>query len=867
MNHTSSSVVSCRSIPLTGFFLLLLLLLIPEVDVKGDIVTTGTIRRYWSDLPDTGYAITDLTGSPDYPSRPTRTGLYYDMQYPQVGDTPASTGTNDGQTFTGWLIPSQTGTYTFWIGGVDRAELWLSTDRTSANATRIAYLASATPVITTTTTYDNVTTTSTLPDWTQVGTQGVSGAISLKANTPYYFQVLNTFAGSHKGVVAVGWTQPNDAPSTDGPAHVLTQYNLCPHSTYTLTPSGSGWTTAACVASRFLAQATFGGTQGTGDPSSILDMADLITTSTGTNTLATGTQIAINSWLDYQFSLPFAQATDSDADSDLSLKQFRYYVQKLGGGGLVKSVIDPQTGVSVEHVFPNYPNESYRQHTFDAGEIRAGLMLNGRHDLRRKVAWALSQIFVVGDTGTALYGAPEGECDYYDMLAKDAFTDFKTILHDVTYHPLMGEFLSSAGNAKAGYYSTTSHPDENYAREIMQLFSIGLYKLDHYGTIQVDANNVPIPTYDIDDVTEMAKVFTGLTYPDNWIEHAASTSNPLVNDLLFGSMTSGHYAAVGNARYGVMTEVDALHDTGVKHVLGHTIPEDGTTHSDIDAALNILVNHPSAGPFFCKQLIQHLVTSNPSPFYIHRVFLAFITEVPNATGGGTHIGDMPTIITAILTDSEARAYDNPTSSMSTTFGKYQEPWIRLMEVARAFQAPPKTSDGVHYPLYEKYIFPVFGEYPLGSPSVFNFYLPTYQPPPNGSVNFAASGLVGPEFQLLNANTGVAVPNYFMKQVNAPSSGNNYGSLNLVATNQNVPVTLDFNNQMALAGNAATLLDNLDMLLTHGRLKGSGAPASAAYTSILGVLNALPGSTNADKLKRVQTAVYLISISPTFAVQK
>lgn len=871
MNLIFPQVVTSR-FTLSIWLVLSWLILVPEDLVRGDIVTTGIYRRYFTGINNnSGYSITDLTSDSRYPYNSTDSGVYSDMQFPLPGVPTATTSSNDGQSFTGWLIPSQTGNYVFWVGGADRAELWLSPTASSTNKVKIAYITAASPSIVTTVPAPGSGLSSILPDWNAIkATRAVStngtftnfvpgaaaGVITLKAGTPYYFQLLHTIASNHDGFVAVGWTQPNDGASPNGPRQIIAQYNLTPHGTYASTPNGSGATPAAYAASRFLAQATFGGTQGTGTPSSILDLADSIT-----NTPTT----AFTDWLNYQYSLPFDQATDPEYLSDLSLKRFRNFVQNQGGGPIVADV-----GGGVMRAFPQYPGQSYHVYFAEAGAIRAGLMIDGRHDLRRKVAWALSQFFVVGDVGNSLHQAPEGLCDYYDMLARDAFSDFKTLLKDVTYHPIMGEYLSSVNNAKADPV-TGSHPDENYAREIMQLFSIGLYKLDASGNILVDGAGVPIPTYTIDEVTELARVFTGLVYRQDWVETKTSTAFHLT--LINKDIPAGGYYPKfdNNAKYGPMAINEANHDTGSKTFVSFgntTIPSGAnSTAADIDAALNMLISHQSTAPFFCKAMIQRLVTSNPSPNYIHRVVNAFNTAVPNSSGGGTHIGDMRTIITAILTDTEARKYDDTTLSMSSQYGKYQEPWIRLMEISRAFQAPALTTTNLHYPLFESILNPMFGEFPLGSSSVFNFYLPTYQPPPTKDpsgtelVNFKTLNLVGPELQILNANTGVTIPNYFMKEMMVNGTTGNNGARQ--------QVMLDFTNQLALAGTATVLLDNLDMLLTHGRMKKTGA--TSTYSIIQAALNNVapdsPTMSDALRLQRVRTAVYLISISPDFADQK
>ena len=225
------------------------------------------------------------------------------------------------------------------------------------------------------------------------------------------------------------------------------------------------------------------------------------------------------------------------------------------------------------------------------------------NELRRQVAYALSQIFVISDQDNALGDAVEGMSEWYDLLYKDAFSDFSTILHDVTYHPAMAEFLSLDGNAKAGFYNANSRPDENYAREVMQLFSIGLVQLNMDGSTVIDANGHAIPTYTQPEITEVARVFTGLKRPmGDIITHRKTKDGKETFAYQKRPVSFGH------------DEIDEKrHDTGSKTFLGQTLPAGQDTAKDIDDTLQILLQHPNAGPFFARGMIQRLVTSNPSP--------------------------------------------------------------------------------------------------------------------------------------------------------------------------------------------------------------------------------------------------------------
>ena len=350
--------------------------------------------------------------------------------------------------------------------------------------------------------------------------------------------------------------------------------------------------------------------------------------------------------------------------------------------------------------------------------------------LRQRVAFALSQIFVISDNMETLGTNPAGMINYYDMLENNAFGNYRDLLFGVATHPCMGIYLSHLGNAKADPVANT-FPDENFAREVMQLFSIGLWMLNTDGTQQLDATGQPIPTYSNANITEMARVFTGLSH---WNSDFNGYSDDFTQPMIGW---------------------DAYHDLGTKTLLlGVTTPartaspgSTGTaTFADVNAAIDNLFNHPNVGPFVARQLIQRFITSNPSPAYIARVATAF-----NNNGSGVR-GDMKAVIKAMLLDDEAR---NPLMRSDPTYGKLREPFLKCVNFAHAFNA---TSQAGWYYL-DSFILD-HDEEPLKSPSVFNFYLPNYTPP--GAL--AQAGLVAPEFQIINASSGTLAPNYFWNAI-------------------------------------------------------------------------------------------------------
>ena len=457
--------------------------------------------------------------------------------------------------------------------------------------------------------------------------------------------------------------------------------------------------------------------------------------------------------------------------------------------------------------------------------------------LRQRVAFALSEIFVISDRMEALGSSPGGMVNFYDLLVANALGNYRDLLLGVSLHPCMGLYLSHLGNRKADPIART-FPDENYAREIMQLFSIGLWMLNPDGTRQLDAQGQPIATYSNANITEFARVFTGLSHGDN-------------------AQFNGYSAALNVPMVGF----DAEHDLGPKTLLRGFTTADRTmdaddvgtaTMLDVTEAIDNLFNHPNVGPFLARQLIQRMVTSNPSPAYIGRVAAKF---ADNGAGGR---GDMKAVVKQILLDPEAR---DPAMLADPTFGKLREPILKVVNFARAFNA--RSVEGWYY--LDAFALDHVQE-PMKAPSVFNFFLPTYTPP--GVL--AQSGLVAPEFQLVNASSGVLAPNYFR---NAVFNGlHRWGVglpdrvVKLTLTREmllNVPATAvndPYPNVDPL--DPDPLLRRLDLVLTGGTL----TPRN--FQIIREALQRLGRNSAYDwPHERLTLAIYLIVTSPEFAVQR
>lgn len=439
--------------------------------------------------------------------------------------------------------------------------------------------------------------------------------------------------------------------------------------------------------------------------------------------------------------------------------------------------------------------------------------------LRQRVAFCLSQILVVSDRPEVLAVQFNGMANYYDTLIDQAFGNYRTLLYNVTRHPVMGFYLSALKNQKPDPVNNI-YPDENYAREVMQLFSIGLWMLNQDGSRQTDGMGNFIPTYNNTDITNFARVFTGMSFANG--ANFDSSENWLQPMKLW----------------------DSHHDCDPKTLLlGTTLPArtptatGAATDADLNAAIDNLFNHPNVGPFISRQLIQRMVTSNPSPGYISRVAAKFANN-----GTGTR-GDMKAVIKAILLDDEAR---NPANMSSATFGKVREPFMRVVNFGRAFNA---TAAAGYYALDD--FFMDHYQEPMKSPSVFNFYLPGYTPP--GEVQ--AAGLVAPELQIVNATSAITAPNYYFEAV--------YGGLHRWGAVSHQAVRLNIMQEEAMCVGANPdidgLLKRLDLVLCHGSMS-----PRLHQTIREAVLRIGTGTWDYQK-ERLKLAIYLIVTSPEFCV--
>ena len=429
--------------------------------------------------------------------------------------------------------------------------------------------------------------------------------------------------------------------------------------------------------------------------------------------------------------------------------------------------------------------------------------LTGQDQLRQRVAFALGQIFVIGGDKIS---DPTAYTNYLTLLSNDAFTNYRQIMKDVTLSPAMGHYLDMVNNDKP---KAGDHANENYARELMQLFTLGTALLNDDGSPQLDSSNNPIPTYSQAQVQEFALAYTGWTYP-----------------TMPGATQQKH-----NPSYwtGPMVATDSNHDTTAKQLLQYTnaasgglLPGGQTSAQDLDGAMDNIFNHPNLPPFVSRELIQHLVTSNPSPEYIQRVSEVF------KNNGSSVRGDMKAVITAILLDPEARRGDDPTTANAVD-GHLQEPILYIAGLLRAFGA---VSDGSNLSGQGSSM----SENALFSASVFNFYSPNFVIP--------GTSLYGPEFQILTTATSLNRANFVNTFV--------FGSLGS-------GTTVSFASYGTQASNPGALLDSLNTLMLHGTMSAD------MKTSILTAMQAVPAGAN-QGLQEAQTAIYLIGTSSQYQVQ-
>lgn len=433
--------------------------------------------------------------------------------------------------------------------------------------------------------------------------------------------------------------------------------------------------------------------------------------------------------------------------------------------------------------------------------------------LRQRTAYALSQILVVSDRNDALAGTPIPVSEYQDVLARQSFGSYRNLLGEVTLHPSMGRYLSHWRNQKAST-DGLRQPDENYAREVMQLFTIGLIERNtNFSPITVGGQ--PVPTYDQNDVTNLAKVFTGFNYA--------------------GTTTIGGGASGANL-YLPMTCIQSAHDVTAKQALGVNIAANQQCLPEVAGVLDLLVAHNNVAPFISRQLIQRFTSSTPSPAYIQRVAQKYLNN------GWNQRHDLGAVVMQILLDPEAR------NAPGVNSGKPREPLLKLTALWRAWGAQAPAADAFgNIPMGMTGPQGTYGQRPLGADSVFNFYEPDYSQP--GPV--ADANLYSPEFQILNESTITSTANSLY----------NYG-FNSYPGMTNPPANrpmLDITPLTSLGTNYTGMVD----LANQRMLYGSMSPAMR--NTLINAVTFMASNVSASE--RARSIIYLVAISPEYAVQR
>lgn len=535
--------------------------------------------------------------------------------------------------------------------------------------------------------------------------------------------------------------------SGGGGAGLVSAPAPAPAPTPTPSPTPTVATLTAQGASRFLAQATLGASRTSIDA-----------------VLNTG----IAGWIDAQFARP-RDTTHWD-----------WLVSKSFNDATNNSNINGQNG-------------------YDASVWRQAIV--GGDPLRQRVALALLDFVVVGIGGINLSWRAFAMAAYNDLLLDHAFGNYRDLLGAITRNAAMGSFLSFIGSRKANP-STGQMPDENYARELMQLFTLGIYQLEQDGTVRT-SNGVPLETYGQDDVAQLARVFTGLTLANSDNSTPERMRLPLV-------VTA------------------SANETGPASFLGGTVSGGG--FAAIDGAIDIIFRHANVAPFVSKQLIQRMVTSNPSRAYVGRVAAAF------ANNGSGVRGDMKAVIRAILLDPEAR--DEAAALASTTAGRLRDPVQRLTNWARAFGV---TSPGDGWAIGDtSSTTQRLGQSIGRAPSVFGFMRPGYAPP---GTAMAQAGMTAPEFQIATEQTNIAYINYMQSLV-----GGGTGD-----------VKADYAAMMALASDSQKLVDEVNLILAAGQLR------SATVSAIRTAVDSIPLTATNATLNRTGVAILLTLASPDYLV--
>lgn len=511
------------------------------------------------------------------------------------------------------------------------------------------------------------------------------------------------------------------------------------------------------------------------------------------------------------------------------------------------------------------------------------IALTSEDQLRQRVAWALAQIFVIGNTGGMFNGVfdrsiglnngvdersiPDwlGMSNYYDMLADNSFGNYRELLGDVTFHPNMGVYLSSHGNRKSDI-SLGRFPDENFAREVMQLFSVGLYELRQDGRLKVNAQGELIPTYDNEGIKDLARVFTGFKYKHNTNQDFNVGRNMGQPMVLHAGEHDSNYDYAEDPNNPGQSDPNA---PASKTVFGVTLPPlpfpvtDEAATSEVNHALDVIAEHDNVAPFICRLLIQRLVRSNPSRAYVNRVTRKFRNN-----GRGVR-GDLKAVVKAILLDPEVTRSQrllrkrNPhrieVMPRGTEFSRLREPVLRTTAWIRAMNPTSDYLGG--YQFLGDGAGNEIGQLPFRSPSVFNFYLPDYQPPGlvgvTPSRRYPQRHLYAPEFQILTAVTNNRMTNYFhtwarLRYFDSPTR------------KDRCRLYFDLDEELELAkdlANMPEILRRFDLLLCNGTL------SEETKANIITAVTTHTAGADHRYASRVSESLIAVLLSPDCVIEE
>lgn len=579
-------------------------------------------------------------------------------------------------------------------------------------------------------------------------------------------------------------------------------------------PLESGALTALALASAAALAACGGGGDGGADPSAAPVGGRTISLRAVPAAVAlSGASISTE-----QASRFLQQAQFSASDADIA------QVRSLGYAAWIEGQVALNFGTrgwdwlnSQGYADPNSTNNYYDQ-SYPADYMVWQQLVAASDPMRKRMGLALSEYFVVSLAGLDFRWRSHAMAHYWDTLCSYAFGNFRGLLEAVTLHVAMGYYLNTKGNKKEN--ASGRQPDENYAREVMQLFTVGLYLLNPDGTQQLDGNGKPQETYTTSDVSNLARVFTG--YDVDMRQNV----DVVVNGNTVGNTTFARLPMLLTA---------SNHSTLAATFLGTTIAANTPAAAALKTALDALFNHQNTAPFFCKQMIQRLVTSNPSQAYVGRVAAVF------ADNGQGVRGDLAFVFAAILLDDEAR---NATGLSALEYGKLREPMVRMVQWVRTFGVGSASGAWKIGDLSNAGT--QLGQSPLRSPSVFNYFRPGYVPPSTS----LSVGVVAPEFQLVTESSVGGYLNYMMGVID---SGLNSGDIKAAYT-----------TELTLVLDPAALVRRLNLLLCAGQL--SASTQTVIVNALLGVtVNANSSATL--KRQRVCAAVLMVMACPEYLIQK